>query len=44
MAKQSSTEPQGNEPGAASFRRDPLGGTGEAARIQQLYNLERDVD
>jgi len=44
MAKQSSTEAHGNEPGTPGFRRDPLGGTGEAARIQQLYYLERDLD
>jgi hypothetical protein len=42
MAKPPST--QCSEPGMPGFRRDPLGGTGEAARIRQLYNLERDLD
>jgi hypothetical protein len=44
MAQQPSTPAQGNEPGTPGFRRDPLGGTGEAARIRQLYNLDRDLD
>jgi hypothetical protein len=44
MAQQRSTQVQSNEPGMPGFRRDPLGGTGEGARIRQLYNLERDLD
>jgi hypothetical protein len=32
-----------SEPGMPGFRRDPLGGCGEAARIKQIYKLERDV-
>jgi hypothetical protein len=44
MAQQPSPQAQSNDPGTPGFRRDPLGGTGKAAQIRQLYNLERDLD
>jgi hypothetical protein len=44
MTKQTIHQASSNEPGTPGFRRDPLGGCGEAAWNETRYDLERELD